>query len=82
MKFFTCKKQDWASKLELLVNKLKIIPVNNTILDGKVVILDKVDRSHFQILKNSLRTKSKNEINIISLIFLFTKTSIFRKHLY
>lgn len=61
IQLITRNKQDLTAKLKLLVDEIKTIPINNTILDGEIVVFDKEGRSRLQLLQNSL-SNSKKEI--------------------
>lgn len=54
-KIFTRNKNDWTTKFPTIVKAIKVLPVNNIILDGEVVVLDNRNKSNFQLLQNSLK---------------------------
>src|SRR4029078_5658266 len=52
--FWSRNGKDWTEKFPNLVLALKTFPVQNAILDGEVVIVDKAGRSSFQSLQKSM----------------------------
>lgn len=55
VRFWSRNKKDWTDKFPNLVKTLKTFPATSAILDGEVVIVDKVGRSSFQDLQQSMR---------------------------
>ncbi|HEY6229725.1 MAG TPA: non-homologous end-joining DNA ligase [Pyrinomonadaceae bacterium] len=53
-KFWSRNGKDWTEKFPNLLTALKGFPVQNAILDGEVVIVDKAGRSSFQSLQQSM----------------------------
>lgn len=54
VRFISRNGKDWTEKFGNLAKVLKTLPVKNAILDGEVVVVDKVGRSSFQRLQQSM----------------------------
>lgn len=66
VKIMTRNQHDWTNKFPILVKAIKKISSKNFILDGEVVVLDKQQRSNFQLLQNAI---TKNKTGFIYYIF-------------
>lgn len=64
---FTRNGHDWTEKFPHIVEALEDLDVNDAILDGEAVVLDKDGKSNFQLLQNSLNSNSDSTIRL----FLF-----------
>ncbi len=60
VKLMTRGNQDWTSKFPNIVNALNELSLQNTILDGEVVILDEKQHSNFQLLQNAMKDNKKS----------------------
>lgn len=60
-------KKDWTRDFESIAKAIKTLAIQNIVLDGEVVILDKQGKSNFQLLQNSI--KSKKHADFIYFIF-------------
>jgi bifunctional non-homologous end joining protein LigD len=54
IRLFTRHGKDWTAKFKSIRDALAALPVEQAILDGEVVVLDKKGISHFQALQNYL----------------------------
>lgn len=63
----TRNNQDWSDHFVSVAETIKQLPVDNLIIDGEIVILDKEGRSNFQQLQNSF----KNQANALFVYFVF-----------
>jgi bifunctional non-homologous end joining protein LigD len=52
---------DWTSKFPSVVAELQELPVENIILDGEIVVLDKNQRTDFQLLQNAIKNSAGSE---------------------
>lgn len=59
VKFLSRNNKDWTKEFTKLVNEVRKIPLENAILDGEMVFLDKDSRSSFQLLQNSITEQSE-----------------------
>lgn len=70
-RFLSRNGKDWTEKFPNVSAALKSFPVTTAILDGEIVIQDKVGRSSFQALQQSMKTRSSAFIfQIFDLIYL------------
>jgi len=57
---FTRNQNDWTHYFETIAEKINRLPVENVILDGEVVVLDKNQHSNFQLLQNAIKDTKKD----------------------
>jgi len=70
-RFWSRNQKDWTEKFPNLSKALKALPVNAAILDGEVVVVDKVGRSSFQKLQQSMKGGASTFVfQIFDLIYL------------
>lgn len=62
VRLMTRKHQNWTHKFKELVNSLKKLKLENAILDGEIVVLDKKQHSNFQLLQAALSEKKSHQI--------------------
>lgn len=55
VKLMTRNQNDFTQPFKKIADQIKKLPVKNLILDGEVVLLDKNNKSNFQLLQNSLK---------------------------
>lgn len=53
---------DWSNSFPYILEGIAKLPVQNAILDGEVVAVDKEGRTHFQKLQGSLKAKNDKEL--------------------
>lgn len=58
VRFFSRNQKDWSEKFPNVTKALKELPLNAAILDGEIVVVDKVGRSSFQRLQQSMKSPS------------------------
>lgn len=51
--------RDWSVYFENIIEEIKKLPVKNLILDGEIVLLDKQQKSSFQLLQNAIHAAEK-----------------------
>lgn len=51
--------RDWTNYFPNVVEAIKTLPIKHLILDGEVVLLDKEQRSNFQLLQNAIGAPKK-----------------------
>ena len=52
-------KRDWTKYFKKIAAAIQKLPINNIILDGEIVILDKEHRSNFQLLQSAIHSKEE-----------------------
>lgn len=58
---------DWTKKFLKIVKAIKTLKLTNTILDGEIVVVDKNQKSDFQLLQNSI--KEQLDKNLLYYLF-------------
>jgi len=56
---FTRNNNDWTHKFKNIVKHIENLTIDNLILDGEIVVLDKKQRSDFQLLQNAIKNNKK-----------------------
>lgn len=54
VKFISRNNRDWSDYFSNIFLAIKKIPIKNIVLDGEIVLLDKNQRSNFQLLQNAI----------------------------
>jgi bifunctional non-homologous end joining protein LigD len=52
--------KDWSDKFPTIVNAICLLPYANLIFDGEIVVLDKDNKSDFQLLQNAIKEGSED----------------------
>ncbi|MBA2709194.1 MAG: DNA ligase D [Tatlockia sp.] len=53
--------KDWTVEFQNIANEVKLLPIENLVLDGEMVILDEKERSNFQLMQNSIDLHNNSE---------------------
>ncbi len=62
IKLTTRNQKAWTKKFPTLVKALQHLAINQAILDGELVALDKKGRSNFQLLQDSIKNKESSAL--------------------
>jgi len=62
IKLMTRGQKDWTDKFQPLIQDIKLLNIQNTILDGEIVALDKNKLSNFQQLQNNLHDRNTQHL--------------------
>ncbi|WP_264774051.1 DNA ligase D [Coxiella burnetii] len=62
IQLMTRNQKNWTEKLAGLAETMKSIPIDESILDGEIVVFDESGKTDFQLLQNAIKAKKYNEI--------------------
>lgn len=71
VKILTRNGHDWTYKFPVLVRQLKSLPIQNGILDGEIIAMDKANHHSFQLLQQSLEENKTADLTyyIFDIVF-------------